>query len=98
LIPGLRLLGQAALAVVLLALAALSGCFSPHQPGCAFSCVSDGLCPSGYLCGGDGVCHRSDGQGTCDISSQTDDAGVDGDALGGQADGGDVDGGGTGAD
>jgi hypothetical protein len=86
----------AALALALLALASLTGCFSPHQPGCAFSCAADGLCPSGYSCGSDGVCHRDDGQGTCDIPPQTDagedaaEAGDDGatDADGSAADGG----------
>jgi hypothetical protein len=100
LIARLRRLGQAAVGTaLLLVLAALPSCFSPHQPGCAFSCAADGLCPSGYVCGGDGVCHRSDGQGTCDIPPQTGDGGDGlGDGLGGQMDGGDVDGGGTGAD
>ncbi len=45
----------------------LSACFNPAQPGCAFSCASDGLCPSGYSCGGDLLCHRDDGQGSCAI-------------------------------
>ncbi len=48
---------------------ALPGCFNPQQPGCAFSCADDagGLCPSGYSCGTDKLCHRDDGQGTCAI-------------------------------
>jgi hypothetical protein len=70
-------------ALLLLVLAA--GCFSPHQPPCAFSCADDGICPSGYSCQADGVCHRADdGGGICDIQSQVDagDAGSDGDAAG----------------
>jgi hypothetical protein len=51
---------------------ALPGCYSPIQPGCAFSCAADGLCPAGYSCGGDGVCHRDDGEGTCQIPAQVD--------------------------
>jgi hypothetical protein len=61
-----------------------TGCFSPKQPPCAFSCAADGLCPSGYTCADDGVCHRDDGQGTCDIPSQIDAAQ---DAASGDGDG-----------
>ncbi len=46
---------------------ALPACFNPQQPGCAFSCAGDGLCPSGYSCGTDQLCHRDDGQGSCSI-------------------------------
>jgi hypothetical protein len=54
---------------LLLAAAALvlPACFNPQQPGCAFSCAGDGLCPSGYSCGTDKLCHRDDGQGSCAI-------------------------------
>ncbi|HVV50055.1 MAG TPA: hypothetical protein VHO06_10385 [Polyangia bacterium] len=55
------------LALVVLAAAGLTACFNPDQPGCAFSCASDGLCPSGYSCGSDRVCHRTDGQGSCPV-------------------------------
>ena len=55
------------LALLLLAVARLTACFNPAQPGCAFSCASDGICPSGYSCGSDLICHRNDGQGTCSI-------------------------------
>lgn len=55
------------LALLLLAVALLPACFNPAQPGCAFSCANDGLCPSGYSCGGDRLCHRDDGQGSCAI-------------------------------
>jgi hypothetical protein len=78
-----RLTRFAALLVVALA---LSGCFSPRQPACAFSCAADGLCPAGYSCGTDGVCHRDDDPGTCDIPPQVDaaqetlDAGADAEA------------------
>lgn len=65
---------------LLLALAGAPACYSPKQPPCAFSCVDDGLCPSGYTCQADGVCHRDDSQGTCDIPPQIDagNAGPDG--------------------
>jgi hypothetical protein len=62
---------------VLLSVLLSAACFSPRQPGCAFSCVSDGRCPSGYSCEADGLCHRDDGLGFCDLPSQTD-AGQDG--------------------
>jgi len=55
------------LALLVLAVARLTACFNPTQPGCAFSCAGDGLCPSGYSCGTDLICHRDDGQGTCSI-------------------------------
>jgi len=50
-----RLLFAAALAV--------SGCFNPDQPVCAFQCGSfnEFHCPTGYTCNrGDGYCHRKD--------------------------------------
>jgi hypothetical protein len=67
---------------ILAAASAMSSwaCFSPRQPGCAFSCVADGRCPSGYSCESDGLCHRDDGLGVCDFPSQNDaaaDAGND---------------------
>ena len=62
------------LALLLLAVARLTACFNPTQPGCAFSCAGDGICPSGYSCGTDLICHRDDGQGTCSILT---DAGSD---------------------
>ena len=73
------------LALLLAACAGTTGCFSPRQPVCAFSCVDDGVCPSGYSCAADGLCHTDAGQGTCDIAPQidasqdavSDDAGVD---------------------
>jgi hypothetical protein len=41
-------------------LISLSGCFSPQQPACAFSCVAPpGRCPQDYACGHDGLCHRA---------------------------------------
>jgi hypothetical protein len=75
--PGglLRLLG---LAVVLCGAAwGLTACFNPQQPGCAFSCASDGICPAGYSCQSDRLCHRTDGQGTCAVT-HLGDAGGDG--------------------
>lgn len=59
--------GTARLALLLLAVARLTACFSPAQPGCAFSCAGDRICPSGYSCGNDLICHRDDGRGTCSI-------------------------------
>ena len=59
-------------ALLLAALLAPAGCYSPHQPPCAFSCADDGLCPAGFTCGSDGVCHRDNAQTTCDIPSQVD--------------------------
>jgi hypothetical protein len=46
--------------LTLLALStAVAGCFSPREAPCAFTCVSaEKLCPEGYLCGDDGLCHR----------------------------------------
>ena len=71
---------MALLRIALLLALAATGCFSPRQPPCAFSCADDGLCPTGYSCQADGLCHRDDSQGTCDIQSQIDagDAGTDG--------------------
>ena len=77
-------------ALLLAALLAPAGCYSPRQPPCAFSCADDGVCPSGFTCGTDGVCHRDDSTGTCDIPSQVDaaqDSAQDADADGGAADG-----------
>jgi len=76
------------LALLLLAVARLTACFNPSQPGCAFSCAGDGICPSGYSCGTDLICHRDDGQGTCSIQTDaaTSDAQTDAktDATSGQ--------------
>ena len=52
---------------LLLGIVPLASCFNPAQPGCGFSCAGDGLCPSGYTCGSDLICHRTDGQGVCAI-------------------------------
>ena len=61
-------------ALLLLAVPGLTACFNPAQPGCAFSCAGDGICPSGYSCRSDLICHRDDGQGTCSIQT---DAAID---------------------
>ncbi len=53
---------------------ALTACFNPQQPGCAFSCATDHLCPSGYSCGPDQLCHREDGQGSCTLTPTVGDA------------------------
>jgi hypothetical protein len=70
---------MALLVLLVLAVASLAACFNPAQPGCAFSCAGDGICPSGYRCGNDLICHRDDGQGTCSIQTDaaTDMANID---------------------
>jgi hypothetical protein len=45
--------------------AAVSSCFAPLQPACAFSCATTGSCPADYVCASDGLCHRADGRGLC---------------------------------
>jgi hypothetical protein len=72
---GRRHLARTLRLALLLGVVRLAACFNPSQPGCAFSCAGDGLCPSGYACGSDLICHRNDGQGTCAI--QTDAAAKD---------------------
>jgi hypothetical protein len=58
--------GEARLALgLLLAALATAACFSPKEPVCAFSCATDGVCPSSYTCGSDGLCHRPDAAGIC---------------------------------
>ncbi|HLK93485.1 MAG TPA: hypothetical protein VKZ18_26580 [Polyangia bacterium] len=64
---GLRRWGVLLGLLVTAAAVAVPACFNPQQPGCAFSCAGDGLCPSGYSCGTDQLCHRDDGQGSCAI-------------------------------
>jgi hypothetical protein len=58
--------------VLLVGAAASPGCFDPRQPGCAFSCATDGMCPASYRCADDGLCHRDDGQGSCMLLPQID--------------------------
>lgn len=70
-------IGLVAALLVLASSAIVAGCFDPRRPGCAFSCAGDRRCPEGYLCGDDGLCHREDGQGTCDLPPQND-AALDG--------------------
>jgi hypothetical protein len=55
--------GRVALLVLLAA--AATACFSPREPACAFSCATDGKCPTSYVCGSDGLCHRADDAGAC---------------------------------
>jgi hypothetical protein len=61
-----------------------ASCFSPQQPGCAFSCATDGVCPAAYTCGSDGLCHRADGKGACLLEPGDAGAAADG-ATGGAA-------------
>jgi hypothetical protein len=50
--------GWSWLAVVAL-LSTAAACFSPREAPCAFTCISaDKLCPDGYRCDDDGLCHR----------------------------------------
>jgi hypothetical protein len=51
-----------------LSVGAAAGCFTPLQPGCAFSCAVDHLCPANYVCADDGFCHRADDAGVCLLS------------------------------
>jgi hypothetical protein len=63
------------LAALVVTAVATPACFSPRQPACAFSCAKPPhTCPSDYLCGDDGFCHR-DGvpaDGTCDRRPEED--------------------------
>jgi hypothetical protein len=84
----MALLRRAALLIALAGAglgAGFAGCFSPRQPPCAFSCATDGLCPSGYVCASDGFCHHEGDHGTCDLGSDggqdAADAAPDGDAA-----------------
>jgi hypothetical protein len=57
------------LAALAIAAFVTPACFSPRQPACAFSCLKPPhTCPSDYLCGDDGFCHRAGvpPDGTCD--------------------------------
>jgi hypothetical protein len=74
-----------------LLLLGLTGCFSPKQPACAFSCADDGICPAGYSCQADRVCHRDDDpDGACVIPPQQIDGSDAPVADGGAADAGDA--------
>jgi len=42
-------------------------CFNPNQPACAFSCADAGLCPDGYTCGADKICHKIGATGACPL-------------------------------
>jgi len=83
-VPGMTFRTAVRLALLLLAVARLTACFNPSQPGCAFSCAGDGLCPSGYSCGADLICHRDDGQGTCSIQTDAATSDAKPDATAGQ--------------
>jgi hypothetical protein len=59
---------------LLVALALLFGaglfagaCFNPNQPACAFSCAEAGVCPDGYSCGADKICHKVGATGVCPL-------------------------------
>jgi hypothetical protein len=62
--------------------ATVAGCFSPRNTPCAFTCVSTGnLCPDGFTCGTDGLCHRDGAEDVCSLTSPYD-AGADATELG----------------
>ena len=74
----LRRAGPAAALLLAAGAAIAAGCFSPQQPGCAFSCANPPhACPASYECGDDGFCHRSDGLGYCNLGASTDAAAGD---------------------
>jgi hypothetical protein len=55
--------------LLLLALLAGAGCFSPTQPICSFACGdSDPKCPQDYVCLGDGYCHLHGDPTSCGFS------------------------------
>jgi hypothetical protein len=54
--------------------AAAAACFSPQQPPCTFACGPGGACPEQYVCASDGLCHRADGVGQCDLAPVSDGA------------------------
>lgn len=56
-----------ALAVVFGAGLFAGACFSPNQPACAFSCAEAGVCPDGYTCGDDKICHKIGATGVCGL-------------------------------
>jgi len=51
---------------------AMGSCFSPHNPPCAFTCVTAPDCPDGYACGTDGLCHRNGATESCNLQSPYD--------------------------
>ena len=70
----------ATLRIVLLAAglgAAAAACFSPVKPACTFACGPDNACPDEYVCASDGLCHRADGVGQCDLSAGMPDGAAD---------------------
>lgn len=45
------------LVVVATAALAGAGCYDQPKPNCSFSCATSQLCPDGYQCAADGLCH-----------------------------------------
>ena len=63
-------MGRALIAAcaVLIVAAAAPGCFTPDKPSCAFSCLQPPhSCPSGFMCGADGLCHDPTSARVCTI-------------------------------
>jgi len=44
------------------------------QPPCTFACGPGGACPENYTCASDGLCHRVNSTGQCDIGAASDGA------------------------
>ena len=59
--------GRFALCALFLGSLLAGSCFSPNQPACAFSCAQAGLCPDGYTCGSDKICHKDGTTDTCPL-------------------------------
>jgi hypothetical protein len=63
----------------------LSGCFSPKEVPCAFTCLDPShACPQDFTCGDDGLCHREGAVGECPLAPPGD-AGTDAEAGGSDA-------------
>jgi hypothetical protein len=55
--------------LIVLALFACAGCFSPNEPICSFACAdTDPKCPQDYICLDDGYCHLHGDPTACGYS------------------------------
>jgi len=67
--PGLVALWLASCGAVVGGTLPVTGCFSPEQPACAFSCAEPpNRCPESYTCGDDLLCHRTGAETACPLS------------------------------